>query len=634
MFLSNWEQITADPVVLQAVQGYEIPFSSTPPPRPNLPEPVLSESDGRQCDCEITRLLNKGAIAQVEDSPDQFLSRFFLVEKPSGGVRFIFNLKDLNNYIVPPHFKLEDWRTVVRLMLPHMQMATIDIEDAYLLVPIHEKHRIYLRFRWRGITYQFLALPFGLCTAPYIFTKIIRPIVKYLRERGFESVVYLDDFLLLSLSASACEENVQAHLNLLTSLGFVINFKKSILKPEKTVKYLGFIFDSERQTISIPDARREKLFKLVLEFSSKVNCRIKDFASLIGSLNSVCPAVRYSPLYIKNFEREKFLALLSSDNSYSATMNISKKLKPDFDWWLDILQDFDQSNVICTGQYAREIFSDASLTGWGASCDSQRAHGWWSDNEKGLHINALEIKAAFYALKSFASDLENCEILVRVDNTTALSYLNRYGSVQHPHLSKLAREIWQWAESRNIMLFSSYIPSKENIHADRESRRIDTDNEWQLSDSAFRDIAREFGPFDVDLFATMLNAKCQLYISWHPDPDAWVIDAFTLSWENLNFYAFPPFILIPRVLRKIVNDKAEGTVVVPAWPSQSWFPLFHRLLVTKPLVLKPSKFLLSSPLRTEHPAHKSLHLMVGRLSGAHMCTDEYRNQRSTRSWHH
>jgi len=111
--------------------------------RPIINEPTFTSSVEAHCDAEIQRLIDKGAISQVVPSEDQFLSPFFLIEKPSGGMRFILNLKDLkdlNLYISSPHFKLEDWRTVVRLMLPGSQMASLDLEDAYFLVSIHPEH--------------------------------------------------------------------------------------------------------------------------------------------------------------------------------------------------------------------------------------------------------------------------------------------------------------------------------------------------------------------------------------------------------------------------------------------------------------------------------------------------------------
>lgn len=65
--------------------------------------------------------------------------------------------------------------------------------------------------------------------------------------------------------------------------------------------------------------------------------------------------------------------------------------------------------------------------------------------------------------------------------------------------------------------------------------------------SAFEAVLQRFGPFDIDLFASALNAKCDIYVSWLPDPGFLTINAFTLSWERVFFYAFPPFILLTRM---------------------------------------------------------------------------------------
>jgi len=98
-----------DPKVLGAVRGYKILFSSPPIMCLFLNEPIFTSSMGAaHCDAEIQRLITKGAIAQVEPSKNEFLFPFFLIEKASGRMRFILNLKELNLYIFPPHFKLED----------------------------------------------------------------------------------------------------------------------------------------------------------------------------------------------------------------------------------------------------------------------------------------------------------------------------------------------------------------------------------------------------------------------------------------------------------------------------------------------------------------------------------------------
>ena len=68
---------------------------------------------------------------------------------------------------------------------------------------------------------------------------------------------------------------------------------------------------------------------------------------------------------------------------------------------------------------------------------------------------------------------------------------------------------------------------------------------------------------DIDLSASRINYQLEKYVSFKPDPSASAIDAFTPDWANLKFYAFPPFSVIPMVLRKIQADKATGICVFP-----------------------------------------------------------------------
>lgn len=201
----------------------------------------------------------------------------------------------------------------------------------------------------------------------------MRPVISYLRQRGFQSVIYLDGFLFLGSSPEECQANVNASLNLLFSLGFRINYSKSHLQPSNICKYLGFVFDSNNQSISIPLHRREKLLSLISDMAQKSRCSIRDFASMIGSLISVCPAVQYGLLYTKKFEREKFLALVRCNEDFSAFMEIPSHLQSDFTWWINVLSNLDQSNRIRSGRFVREIFSDASLNS-GERLAASRAH--------------------------------------------------------------------------------------------------------------------------------------------------------------------------------------------------------------------------------------------------------------------
>ncbi|KAB0790144.1 hypothetical protein PPYR_15533, partial [Photinus pyralis] len=199
-----------------------------------------------------------------------------------------------------------------------------------------------------------------------------------------------------------------------------------------------------------------------------------------------------------------------------------------------------------------------------------------------MKVPAAELQAIFYGLKFFAKSYSHLNILIRTDNTTALSYINRMGSVRYPKLNSLSRQIWQWCERRNIWLAAAYINTKDNWKADQESRTLPPETEWSLASYAFEKIIKAFGRPLIDLFASKNNFKCPKYVSWQKDPGSMAVDAFTISWSNLFFYAFPPFSMILRSIQKISEDKADGILVVPYWPSQPWFPPLLKLQINHP----------------------------------------------------
>jgi hypothetical protein len=92
------------------------------------------------------------------------------------------------------------------------------------------------------------------------------------------------------------------------------------------------------------------------------------------------------------------------------------------------------------------------------------------------------------------------------------------------------------------------------------------------------------------------------------------VDAFTRNW-SFFFHAFPPFSIISKILNKIITDKAQGILVVPDWRTQPWYPVFTKLLISKPLYFYPKPNLFVSPFRESHPLWNTITLVVGLLSG-------------------
>jgi len=495
-------------------------------------------------------------------------------------------------------------------MFHNCYFTSIDLKDAYFFIPICQEDRRFLAFMWKENTYRFTCLPFGLNVGPRTYTKLLKPIMEYFRMKGITCSIYLDDLLLISKSKEQSLIELKMIMSTLKSLGFVINEKKSTLTPTKEIKYLGFIFSSENLTMSLPDDKRTKIHNLCMDICQRKTIKIRQFAEFIGVLISACPAVPYGILYTKIFEKYKYKALL--DNSYDSFMTINDEIIKDCQWWMS--QIFTSTSKIKRDAYDIEIYSDASGTGWGVYCNGQRSNGFWSADEKKKSINYLELKAAQYGLQIFAKEKDCCNILLRIDNTTAISYINRMGGVQLVEYNTLARDIWSFAEKRKIMLTASYIASADNVYADRESRRSSSTTELEINNEFYKLIKDNFYNPEIDLFANFQNTKCKRFASWHPDPLCWQVDSFTFSWKEMSFYAFPPFSMIARVLNKIRSEGSKGIVVVPYWPTQPWFPVFMSLLAKTPLYLGPANDLLLLHGRF-YKVQEQLILVAGLLSG-------------------
>jgi len=224
------------------------------------------------------------------------------------------------------------------------------------------------------------------------------------------------------------------------------------------------------------------------------------------------------------------------------------------------------------------MFSDTSLTGWGAVCNGIQTHGFWSTQDKRHHINYLELLAVFHALRCFASHLKGSEILLRINNSTAVRI-----SIGWARLNSRPYRSWHARSGVGVRngtySFMLLISLQLKISRQTRSHASGQNTEWTLEQGYFDRIKAYFGPFEIDLFATCINKKCQRFVSWHPDPLAYTIDVFSLDRSTFYFYAFPLFALILKVLRKIITDKARGVIVVSWWPAQPWFPLFNQLII-------------------------------------------------------
>ena len=266
------------------------------------------------------------------------------------------------------------------------------------------------------------------------------------------------------------------------------------------------------------------------------------------------------------------------------------------------------------------IFSDACPLGWGAVFGDVSTNIRWFPSELDLHINVREILAAYFAVKSFTSQVENKHIRLVVDNTTAVAVIYHMGTNHSDGCNSAVIKLWTFCFEHGVWLTACHIPGKSNVIADKESRDFHRqDAEWMLNPTILRKslLTLDFHP-DTDFFASRLSNQYERYCSLRPDPGAMIIDAFTFPWHDINFYCFPPFSCILCILQKIQQENTEGVLVVPDWPTQAWHLILIKMLKVPPVRLRPVKNLLLVP-STPHVRHPLLHklkLMVCLVSGS------------------
>ena len=274
--------------------------------------------------------------------------------------------------------------------------------------------------------------------------------------------------------------------------------------------------------------------------------------------------------------------------------------------------------------------NDRCITaGLGSSLPRGSHEGTLSQQESNtLHINALELKAALFAVRAFTAKERQLHVHLRMDNRTAVAYVLKMGGTRSSVLVGIAQELWGYALTKQITLTAEYLPGKYNHKADWESRHFRDSSNWKLNPSIFQALDQLWGPLEIDLFADRLNAQLMNYVSWFPDPFAQATDAFQIPWSKLKGYSFPPFSMICRCLAKIKKDQATIVMITPTWHTQAWYPVLLEMSCRQPVLLPPLENILMSPSQKPHPLvlQGSLQLVAWMVSGKTSLQKEFQSK--------
>ena len=552
-------------------RGYHWQWSCSPP-QLTMPKLMVQNSVVTSL---VEDLLLKGAIYEV---PPQLclLSRIFEVPKSDGTFRLVIDLTSLNKHIDSPSFMMTNHNTLRKILDIPSWVASIDIKDVFMHVPMRPNLHRFLGLSCHGKLYLFRTLPFGLTTAPRVFTFIMKHPLALLHALGIRAIVYLDDMFIWADSQSQARRSVRVAIQVLMVLGFRINLRKSVLEPSRSITWLGITWNSLSGTIIAPEHLVSHISRLACRMlQKKLVSRIKYevFLGLLNFVGQICPQARL-------FSRPLFKPqLIASRLEDKIPKNIPQKLLAGLARWQN--PSFLSVPSPCRATPpALTVWTDASRRAWGSYTSSDLSlSGTWTKEQALLHINQLEILAVHLTLQNLPP---NQSFLIMSDNKTTVSAINKLGS-KRENIQQMVEPLFHQVWRREQTISALYIRGSENVVADQLSRVLPVESEWQVPLGTFQALMALSGPLQVDLFASPVNHKLEKFAAPFPHPRASWVDAFTLEWNNFQaIYLFPPPNAMLRVVAKLRSFKGRALLVTPFRPTAPWYPW----LVKKALLLQ------------------------------------------------
>lgn len=426
---------------------------------------------------------------------------------------------------------------------------------------------------------MFNVLPFGISTAGFIFTKLLRVAVKSWRAAGVKVVLFLDDGF---GGANTYEEALHSSIfirNDLINLGFLLAEDKCHWVPVQTLIWLGYVWNMTDGTVRVTDDRISRLTELLCELMNLV-CKgtllfpVRKLARVVGQLISMQSVI--GPL--ARLRSRSLYDCIGGRASWNAPVLLNACAVDELMFWKENIEAMNLTSLAddVRSDPAAEaesiVFCDASGSGFGGYIEGREdSHvvGSWSDTETGLSSTWRELEAVHRVLHTSVKCLEGQKVTVNTDNKNVCSIL-KVGS-RKPYLHDVAIKVYDVCRKNNVLLVPKWLPRADNSEADYLSRCTDSDD-WSVQNWLYETLDVKWGPHTCDRFACDYNTKCPNFNSKYWSPGTYGIDAFAVQWSGENNWAVPPPRLAVRCVTKIRKDNCTCTLVVPVWKSAPYWP--------------------------------------------------------------
>ncbi|XP_019858872.1 PREDICTED: uncharacterized protein LOC109587091 [Amphimedon queenslandica] len=341
-------------------------------------------------------------------------------------------------------------------------MAKIDLKSAYRMVPVRPEDSLLLGIQWEGITYADFALPFGLRSAPILFSAVADGLAWALFRSGVEfSIHYLDDFFFCGPPSSlVCRRAMEIALPLCQKLGLPVAPEK-VEGPATSLTFLGIQLNSDAMSLSLP---QEKLASLKLRLSAWVNAQAatkQELQELLGHLNHAAAVVRPG----RSFVRAIIEAMKRPRLPHQKT-RLDANCKADIKWWSLFVADWNGISALPPSCPVTWVISDASGS-WGCGAFDQYHGSWfqlpWPASWAEVNIAAKELLPVVIAAAVWGRRWAGQRVLFLSDNTAVVAALSSR-SACHPILAHLLKCLFFWEAKFDFEHSADHIPGCLRAH--------------------------------------------------------------------------------------------------------------------------------------------------------------------------
>ncbi|KAH7828819.1 uncharacterized protein MONOS_14788 [Monocercomonoides exilis] len=407
------------------------------------------------------------------------------------------------------------------------------------------------------------------------FTKVMRKVTTEVKRRWKVRVISnLDDLILLNHDFHVLKEITSKVIRFLENLGLIINMDKCVIYPKKRFIYLGFTWDSETFKVQLSEERlgslKEMLSQWIVKAIRAKTVRIKDFASVIGKLSAVRFVYQDVSLHLTALHR--LLQRNVKTHAWNRTMRMNASMLREMQEWQWILSRNRQrpSQPVFIPQAVKT--TDAAETAWGATFRVNNNimdwHAKFPNYARCRSSNFREQPAVLKALLHFFQTIQENKIshqLLRSDNSSVVFNINRWSAGKN--LRPVQRKIWKWTESRNLIIRAQNLPGRKNHRADALSR-LERAGDNEIKDEALEELLAQLKVRPtLDAFSSEHNHKVE---RWCGVGSPIAEDGLAVPWSQECVLAHPPIPLIPMVIRKSQQERAQVVLLLPNWRGQNW----------------------------------------------------------------